>query len=118
MQSKTDESQSDINKFLTKYNIKSENKELKSDMISGSINGVIFGLCYSFYFLPFDFSDTITKTKFRGSSLLYTSHNCIRIGLAFGLIRMMFNAIERQNLEPKKAVAYKIATFLPILYLI
>lgn len=108
----------DIERFLKKYSIKSEKRELKSDLISGSINGMIFGLCYSFYFLPFDFSDSIMKTRFRGSSLLYTVHNCLRIGVAFGLIRMMFNAIERQDLEPNKAVAYKIATFLPVLYLI
>ena len=93
MDSDKDQAQIDIENFLKRYNIKSEKRELKSDMISGSVNGVIFGLCYSFYFQPFDFSDQITKTKFRGSTFLYFTHNCLRIGLAFGMIRMMFNAI-------------------------
>ncbi len=87
-------------------------------MISGSINGALFGLCYSFYFLPFDFSEPLTKTRFRGSKFLYTMHNCFRIGIAFGMVRMLFNAIERQELEEKKAVAYKVAVFLPVLYFI
>lgn len=66
---------------------------MKSDFTSGGINGLTFGLIFSYYFLPFDLSTSEGMTKYRGSKLYYTLTNCLKFGFYFGAIRVVFNGV-------------------------
>lgn len=74
--------------------------ELSADSITGAINGTIFGLIFSFYTHPFEFNKPEIHSKFKGKSWRYYGSWSWRMGLAFGSLRVTYNAIIKEELGP------------------
>jgi hypothetical protein len=67
--------------------------ECKADGLTGFLNGVTFGVIYSFYTSPFELSKPENMQRYDGSRLLYYRSWMGRMGLAFGILRISYNAI-------------------------
>jgi hypothetical protein len=80
------------------YELRYTSRDLKGDIIAGTFNGGIFGLVYSFYFLPIDRLDPKIFSKCRNSALLYTAINLIKMGAGFAIMRTTYNCVKKQDL--------------------
>lgn len=75
-------------------------KEGKADMITGLLNGLTFGVVYSFFTLPFEFDKPETKLRYKGSPMRYYGSWMGRMSLAFAILRTSYNAISKEELGP------------------
>jgi hypothetical protein len=73
-------------------------RDLKGDVVAGGLNGSIFGLIYSFYFLPVDRLDAKVFTTCRNSRVLYTLMNVAKMAAGFAIMRSTYNGIRKQEL--------------------
>ena len=80
-----------------KYNL----KDFKGDLIAGGLNGGVFGLIYSFFYLPVDRTDPKVFSKCRNSRMLYFAINSIKMGAGFAIMRSTYNGVKKQELGPK-----------------
>jgi hypothetical protein len=71
-------------------------RDLKGDLVAGLFNGGMFGLVYSFYFLPIDRLDVKTFARCRNNVGLYFLSNAVRMGLAFSLMRSTYNWTKKE----------------------
>jgi len=76
--------------------IKYKIRDLKGDLVAGGLNGAIFGLIYSFYFLPVDRLDPKIFTKCRNSAILYYVVNSMKMAAGFAIMRSTYNGIKKQ----------------------
>lgn len=83
------------------YELKYTLRDFRGDLFAGGFNGGIFGLVYSYYFLPIDRLDPKIFSKCRGSLLLYTIINTIKMGAGFAIMRSTYNCVKKQELGPK-----------------
>lgn len=95
--------------------IKYNARDFKADVVAGSFNGGIFGLVYSFYFLPHDRLDERLFTKTcRNSRALYFLMNSAKMAAGFAIMRSTYNALNKQEVEKKYKYAGLSAAFLVI----
>lgn len=69
---------------------------MKGDIIAGSFNGTLFGLIYSFYFLPQDRSNPQYFQKFRNNRLIYFTVNSLKMAAGFSIMRCTYNGLKKQ----------------------
>ena len=77
--------------FDMKYTI----GEFKADAVTGILNGMTFGVIYSFFTHPFELEKAENKLKYKGRTSLYYRSWIWRMGLAFGILRTSYNAISK-----------------------
>jgi hypothetical protein len=70
-------------------------RDLKGDAIAGSFNGAIFGLVYSYFFLPIDRLDTKLFAKSKNNTALYFLVNCIKMSAGFAIMRSTYNCVKK-----------------------
>jgi hypothetical protein len=75
-------------------------KKSRGDFVAGTLNGMLFGIIYSFFTQPFEFKNEDVVKKFKGRKLAYYRSWTWRMGLAFGLIRLSFNIIMQEEIKP------------------
>ena len=83
------------------YELKYTNRDFKGDIVAGGLNGGIFGLVYSFYFLPIDKVDPKLFARFRSSRLMYCGVNSLKMAAGFAMMRSTYNCVKKQELGPK-----------------
>lgn len=83
------------------YDLKYTARDFKGDLYAGVFNGGIFGLVYSFYFLPVDRVDPKIFLKCRNSPVLYCLINSIKMAAGFAIMRSTYNCVKKQELGPK-----------------
>ena len=71
--------------------------DLKTDSVTGALNGLTFGLIYAFYTLPFEFQKPEIKEKFKARPIRYYGSWGGRMALAFGILRSTFSAISKEE---------------------
>jgi len=86
-------------------------RDLKGDLVAGLFNGGIFGLVYSFYFLPLDRLDAKLFGRCRNNVWLYFASNAIRMGAGFALMRSTYNWTKKDELEKEYQVASCVVAF-------
>ena len=79
-------------------NIKYTARDLKGDLIAGTFNGAVFGLVYSFYYLPVDRVDPKVFSKCRNSPFLYVGLNAIKMAGGFAIMRSTYSGVKKQEL--------------------
>ena len=80
--------------------LKYTSRDFKGDLIAGAANGGIFGLIYSFYFLPVDRLDPKIFMKCRNSPFLYCVVNSLKMAAGFAIMRSTYNCVKKQELGP------------------
>lgn len=91
--------------------IKYTARDFRGDVIAGSFNGTIFGLVYSFYFLPHDQLDTKLFARYRSSKLLYCVMHSVKMAAGFAIMRSTYNALRKQEVEPKYEIGGLLVSF-------
>lgn len=91
--------------------IKYTARDFRGDVVAGSFNGGIFGLVYSFYFLPHDQLDTKLFARYRNSKLFYCFLNSVKMAAGFAIMRSTYNALRKQEVEKKYEVGGLLASF-------
>jgi hypothetical protein len=76
--------------------IKYTARDFRGDFVAGSFNGVIFGLVYSFYFLPHDQLDPNLFARYRSSRIFYTLANSLKMAAGFAIMRSTYNGLKKQ----------------------
>lgn len=76
--------------------LKYSRRDLKGDLVAGGLNGTIFGMIYSFYFLPSDRLDSKLFARCRNSPLIYCLLNCAKMAAGFAIMRSTYNGIKKQ----------------------
>ena len=79
--------------------IKYTARDFRGDVIAGSFNGMMFGLTYSFYFLPQDRLDTKYFQKFRNNRFIYFAVNGLKMAAGFSIMRCTYNGLKKQECE-------------------
>lgn len=91
-----------MNPIRDKINaIKYTARDFRGDIVAGSFNGGIFGLVYSFYFLPHDRMDAKLFAKYRNSRLFYFFMNSVKMAAGFAIMRSTYNGLRKQEVEKK-----------------
>ena len=75
-------------------------RDFKGDLIAGTFNGSIFGLVYSFFYLPVDRLDPKVFSKCRNSPALYFLMNALKMGAGFAIMRTTYNWTKKEEMEP------------------
>lgn len=76
--------------------IKYTARDFRGDVVAGSFNGAIFGLVYSFYYLPQDRMDTKLFARYRNSKFVYCLMNSVKMAAGFAIMRSTYNALRKQ----------------------
>lgn len=77
--------------------IKYNARDLRSDVVAGAFNGGIFGLVYSFYFLPHDRHDEKLFVKScRNSRAIYFLMNTVKMAAGFAIMRSTYNGLKKE----------------------
>jgi hypothetical protein len=85
--------------------IKYTARDFRGDIVAGSFNGGIFGLVYSFYFLPHDRLDVKLFARYHNSRLFYFFMNSFKMAAGFAIMRSTYNGLRKQEVEKKYEVA-------------
>ena len=93
------------------YQFKYGSRDLKGDLLAGSFNGGVFGLVYSFYYLPIDRVDTKVFCKFRNNAFIYCLVNCLKMSAAFAIMRSTYNCTKKQELGRNYEIGGCLAAF-------
>jgi len=80
-------------------NVKYTRRDSKTDAIAGGLNGILFGIVYSFYYYPIEKFDPRYIKNFRGNPFLYYSANCIKMAASFAIMRGTYNALKKQEVS-------------------
>jgi hypothetical protein len=92
--------------------IKYNARDFRADVVAGSFNGGIFGLVYSFYFLPHDRMDEKLFAKTcRGNRAVYFLMNSVKMAAGFAIMRSTYNALNKQEAEKKYKIVGLSAAF-------
>jgi hypothetical protein len=91
--------------------IKYTARDFRGDIVAGSFNGGIFGLVYSFYFLPHDQLDPKFVPKYRNSRLVYCFINSFKMAAGFAIMRSTYNGLKKQEMQKKYEIGGLIAAF-------
>ena len=75
--------------------IKYSGRDFRGDVVAGSFNGAIFGLIYSFYFLPIDRLDQNFST-YKYPKSRYFLINTLKMAAGFAIMRCTYNALKKQ----------------------
>lgn len=78
------------------YELKYTLRDFKGDLVAGGFNGAVFGLVYSFYFLPIDRVDPKIYAKCRRNPFLYCTINAIKMAAGFAIMRSTYNCAKKQ----------------------
>lgn len=93
------------------YKLKYGSRDLKGDLTAGGFNGALFGLIYSFYFLPIDRLDPKVFSKCRNNAFIYCITNCLKMSAGFAIMRSTYNCAKKQELGPKYEMGSCLAAF-------
>lgn len=91
--------------------IKYTARDFRGDIVAGSFNGGIFGLVYSFYFLPHDRLDPKFAVTYRNSRLFYCLVSSLKMAAGFAIMRSSYNGLKKQEMEKKYEIAGLVVAF-------
>jgi hypothetical protein len=76
-------------------NLKYSARDLKGDAVAGGFNGAVFGLVYSFYFLPVDRLDSRVWGRCRSNPWVYFGLNSLKMAAGFAIMRSTYNCVKK-----------------------
>ena len=79
--------------------MKYSSRDLKGDVLAGSLNGLLFSCVYSYFYWPVDRHDLSSASCLRRSPLAYAAVNGAKLAVAFAIMRSTYNCTRKEELE-------------------
>ena len=91
--------------------MKYSKRDLKGDLIAGSLNGIMFSAFYSYFYWPVDKLDHIISPRLRSNPWMYAGITAAKFGLAFAVMRSTYNCVRKEELDEKYQFAACLGAF-------